>query len=64
MLNSGSISGWAIQGDDIGSVESALTKIAKDNTCKDGSVFMFAVGDGNHSLATAKAVWDEYKNKK
>ncbi|GMO44767.1 MAG: DUF1015 domain-containing protein [Termitinemataceae bacterium] len=23
--------------------------------------FLFAVGDGNHSLATAKAVWDEYK---
>lgn len=24
-------------------------------------VFLFAAGDGNHSLATAKAVWDEYK---
>ena len=24
-------------------------------------MFLFAVGDGNHSLATAKAVWDEYK---
>jgi len=23
--------------------------------------FLYAVGDGNHSLATAKAVWDEYK---
>jgi hypothetical protein len=23
--------------------------------------FLFTVGDGNHSLATAKAVWDEYK---
>ncbi|MDR2096918.1 MAG: DUF1015 domain-containing protein [Spirochaetaceae bacterium] len=23
--------------------------------------FIFAVGDGNHSLAAAKAVWDEYK---
>ncbi|MDR2803865.1 MAG: DUF1015 domain-containing protein [Treponema sp.] len=23
--------------------------------------FLFAVGDGNHSLAAAKAVWDEYK---
>jgi hypothetical protein len=23
--------------------------------------FLFAVGDGNHSLATAKAVWEEYK---
>lgn len=27
-----------------------------------GSPFLFAVGDGNHSLATAKAVWDEYRN--
>jgi hypothetical protein len=25
------------------------------------SPFLFAVGDGNHSLAAAKAVWDEYK---
>jgi len=24
--------------------------------------FLYAVGDGNHSLATAKAVWDEYKS--
>ena len=24
---------------------------------------MFAVGDGNHSLATAKAIWDELKTK-
>ena len=24
--------------------------------------FLYAVGDGNHSLATAKAVWDEYKH--
>ena len=23
--------------------------------------FLFAVGDGNHSLATAKEIWDEYK---
>ncbi|MDR2701800.1 MAG: DUF1015 domain-containing protein [Spirochaetaceae bacterium] len=25
------------------------------------SPFLFAVGDGNHSLAAAKAVWEEYK---
>ena len=24
--------------------------------------FLFAVGDGNHSLAAAKGIWDEYKN--
>ena len=27
----------------------------------DESPFLFAVGDGNHSLATAKSVWDEVK---
>ena len=27
----------------------------------EGNSFLFAVGDGNHSLATAKAVWDEYR---
>jgi hypothetical protein len=25
--------------------------------------FLFAVGDGNHSLASAKAIWEEYKAK-
>ena len=42
---------------------SSLEQIAKKQTQKDGSVFMFAVGDGNHSLATAKAIWDELKTK-
>lgn len=28
---------------------------------KDETPFLFAVGDGNHSLATAKSVWDEMK---
>lgn len=62
MLNSGSITGWAVKSDaEIDKLYSALEEIKKDNTESDGSVFMFAVGDGNHSLATAKAVWDEYK---
>ena len=40
----------------------SLEKLAKENTSpKDGSTFLFAVGDGNHSLATAKATWEEYK---
>lgn len=62
MCNSGSISGWAIKdSSDLEYVRSTLQSIAEKNTATDGSTFLFAVGDGNHSLATAKAVWDEYK---
>ena len=34
---------------------------ASINRYKIDKPFLFAVGDGNHSLAAAKAVWDEYK---
>ncbi|MDR2491377.1 MAG: DUF1015 domain-containing protein [Spirochaetaceae bacterium] len=37
---------------------------AKRQACTDygeGNDFVFAVGDGNHSLAAAKAVWEEHK---
>ena len=62
MNNGGSIKGWALESDDdIAAVTEAVSKIAEANTAADGSTFLFAVGDGNHSLATAKAVWDEYK---
>ena len=62
MQDSGSIRGWAVQSDDeLEYMRSALERLAEKNTASDGSVFLFAVGDGNHSLATAKAVWDEYK---
>ncbi|MDR2481517.1 MAG: DUF1015 domain-containing protein [Spirochaetaceae bacterium] len=30
-------------------------------TLGEENAFLFAVGDGNHSLATAKAVWEKYK---
>ena len=62
MCNGGSITGWGLYSDsDIAAVTDSLNKIAAANTAADGSTFLFAVGDGNHSLATAKAVWDEYK---
>lgn len=62
MQKSGSITGWPVKSDELLSkVEASCEKIAKANTDKDGDVFMFAVGDGNHSLATAKAIWDEVK---
>lgn len=64
MLNAGHISGWIIDSDkELESLQQNLDKVFADNTASDGSTFMFAVGDGNHSLATAKAVWDELKEK-
>ncbi len=62
MLNAGHITGWAAAAPDaVRWIACALKELAVRNTEKDGSVFLFAVGDGNHSLATAKAVWDEFK---
>lgn len=62
MMNSGSISGWLLESDsEIEGVRVSLEKLFEKNTGEDGSTFLFAVGDGNHSLATAKAVWDEEK---
>ncbi len=62
MCNGGKITGWALESAaDLEYITGALNKIADSNRADDGSTFLFAVGDGNHSLATAKAVWDEYK---
>jgi uncharacterized protein (DUF1015 family) len=64
MCKGGSITGWAVESEDeISAVTDAVSKIADANRAADGSTFLFAVGDGNHSLATAKAVWDEHKEK-
>ena len=62
MMNSGSVKGWSISNEyDIEYFRVSLQRLAEDNTQMDGSIFLFAVGDGNHSLATAKATWEEYK---
>ena len=62
MCNGGSITGWGLSSEsEIAGVTEAVSQIAEKNRAADGSTFLFAVGDGNHSLATAKAVWDEYK---
>lgn len=62
MQESGSISGWKVKNDDdLEYVRSSLEKLYEKNKDPDGSAFLFAVGDGNHSLATAKAVWEKYK---
>lgn len=57
MENGGHISGWHISGDMAEAVIDRINKYAlsaKDN-------LVFAVGDGNHSLATAKTCWENLK---
>lgn len=62
MSNGGSICGWEVSSEkEINFITETINHIAEKNSSSDGSTFLFAVGDGNHSLATAKAVWEEYK---
>jgi hypothetical protein len=66
MLGSGHLAGWAVR--DESSVIAALRNLARPEVFtarygvgKDKPVMLFAMGDGNHSLATAKAVWEKMK---
>ena len=68
MMNSGSVSGWAVDTEEAWALlaEGLKTLAVKAGEKYGGNApgeapFLFAVGDGNHSLATAKAVWEEYK---
>ena len=66
MLDSGRVRGWQV-GDPalLEAAAEALVRLADPAAfkAKYGSdhPLLFAVGDGNHSLATAKAVWEEIK---
>ncbi len=56
MQGGGTIEGYAlVTPEELQSVQDAL------ETLDDGSGLLFAVGDGNHSLASAKAYWEEVK---
>jgi hypothetical protein len=66
MLGSGHLAGWGVPDDS--PVIAALRNLAKPEVFaakygvgKDKPVMLFAMGDGNHSLATAKAVWEKMK---
>jgi hypothetical protein len=75
MLDSGAVTGWALDREEhwtfIAEQFEELHRRAESryggNSITTGSdttasPFLYAVGDGNHSLATAKAIWEEYKN--
>ena len=68
MLGSGHLSGYAVDEALEAQVIAAIRKLAKPETfakkygvSKEKPVLLFAMGDGNHSLATAKAVWERMK---
>ncbi len=54
MQNSGSIKGFKVNGDDAKNMQNALNSLIADSDDK----MLFAVGDGNHSLATAKECYE------
>lgn len=56
MQEGGHIRGYAIEGEAAKQVTEAFA--AKQESC---GGFLFAVGDGNHSLATAKTCWENIK---
>lgn len=69
MMNGGHIKGYQIFDEEIqNKVSSAINKLAqpqlfhsKYNLPPDVPVLLFAVGDGNHSLASAKSHWEQVK---
>jgi hypothetical protein len=76
MQGSGSVSGWFLDSeDDFSFIAERLEALANRALTRyevpaaqpasamqpDNQPFLFAVGDGNHSLASAKEVWEEYK---
>jgi hypothetical protein len=66
MMDSGGISGWFVDAEsDFAFVAEKLEELccrsASRYADEIGHLFLFAAGDGNHSLAAAKGVWEECK---
>ncbi len=68
MRDSGHLTGYLLDEKRERSVESALRGLAEPGAFRakygigaERPVLLFAMGDGNHSLATAKAVWEKIK---
>ena len=58
MKSGGHIRGYFIPEEDLETVRGALSDIYDESCAAYSSPLLFAVGDGNHSLATAKANWE------
>ena len=56
MLGGGQISGFAVEGETAARTAELIARMQRES-----GGFFLAVGDGNHSLATAKACWEQIK---
>eukprot|EP00400_MALV-I_sp_L67-5_P000363 gene364-684_t len=71
MKNGGNLASWEVSEKDLEKVVTALEKnYSKESfvkrygdAAKDKAPMLFGVGDGNHSLASAKAFWEKMKSK-
>ena len=68
MLNGGHVKGWHVNNAEaINQIKNALAALANPDAfskrydVQDKPVVLYAMGDGNHSFATAKAIWEELK---
>ena len=63
MLDGGHVTGTFIKEEDLAGMKEALSALYDKAVEKygDGNVIMQAMGDGNHSLATAKTNWEKIK---
>lgn len=62
--NGGKISGWSIQGEKTAQLTGALSALFASESARGGKAPVhIAVGDGNHSLATAKSCYEALKKK-
>jgi len=70
MMDSGGVTGWFLDIDNSENSEElsfitekfdALYNRSTGRYGGEGKPFLFAVGDGNHSIAAAKGIWEEYK---
>lgn len=67
MKNGGNINGYLVNENKKDEIDAALTALGDSKTfnkkygLSDAPVLLYAMGDGNHSLATAKAYYEELK---
>lgn len=67
MMDGGQVRGWLLEQNQYQKIASALEKLAdpKEFAARygipDAPVLLYAVGDGNHSLAAAKECWENVK---
>jgi len=67
MMKGGHLKGWKLSQAQIDALADALTELTSDNAMREKynvtgvAPLLFAVGDGNHSLATAKTCYENLK---